>query len=297
MPGGEGRLNKDFKGAKAWSTPSAEMAAATAAGRKVVVVAGTANEGYMTSRRITVVPETMLQVTMQIEPGKDIEFRLWMQDREGAWFRMGSTTAIKGQLVFPVIEFVEPGTYQVAATSVMGERAANSDGTPVWGSTTVRTIVIVTPRQEMGTKICPNMVSFDSRSAMLSKQARRELRQLADCLGAMPKITVTGYVAQAVNPDAAKRMAYLRARNVRNYLRALGYDGGAKVQRSIINRPAACDSTNNRCSIVRLALGEARAAEKTAWDLAVELNAHSNVESMFVDESVGISSASDGSPG
>jgi hypothetical protein len=121
-------------------------------------------------------------------------------------------------------------------------------------------------------------VSFDSRSAVLSKQAKRDLRKLAECLGAMPKITVTGYVAQAVRPDAAKRMAYLRARNVRNYLNALGYDGGAKVQRSIVKRPAACDETNNRCSIVRLDLGEARVAEKSAWDLAVELNASATME-------------------
>lgn len=237
----------------------------------------------MTSRKITVVPETMLQVTMQIEPGSDIEFRLWMQDREGVWFRMGSTTAVKGQLVFPVIEFTEPGTYQVVATSVMGERAANKDGSPVWGSTTVRTIVIVTPRQEMGTKMCPNMVSFDNRSALLSKQAKRDIRKLAECLGAMPKITVTGYVGQAIRPDAAKRMAYLRARNVRNYLRELGYDGGARVQRSIVKRPAECNETNNRCSIVRLDLGQVRSAEKSAWDLAVELNAPTPVEPAPID--------------
>lgn len=290
MPGGEGRippgLRGAVKGAQAWQTSSPEMAAALAAGRKVVVVAGTADENYMTSRKITVVPETMLQVTMQIEPGNDIEFRLWMQDREGTWFRMGTTTAVKGQLVFPVIEFTEPGTYQVVATSVMGEGAANKDGSPVWGSTTVRTIVIVTPRQEMGAKICPNTVAFDSRSAVLSRQAKRDLRKLAECLGAMPHISVTGYVAQAVRPEAAKRMAYLRARNVRNYLRELGYDGVVVVQRTVVQRPSECDEAKNRCSIVRLDLGEARAAEKSAWELAVELNAPPTVESEVISTSV-----------
>ena len=130
----------------------------------------------------------------------------------------------------------------------------------------MRTIVIVTPREKMGTKMCPNMISFDPRSAVLSKKAKRQIRELAECLGAMPAIRVTGYVAQAVRPKAAKRMAYLRARNVRNYLRDLGYDGKAPVKRTIVRRPAAWKSTNNRCAIVRLDLGKQTTAERAALD-------------------------------
>ena len=63
-------------------------------------------------------------------------------------------------------------------------------------------------------------------------------------------------------------MAHLRARNVRNYLRELGYDGGAKVRTSIELRPAQCESTGNRCALVHLELGNERASERAAWNLA-----------------------------
>ena len=244
---------------------SPAMSALMDAGRNVVIASGPSQTGYMTSRKITIAPDTALQVVSQLEPENQmINFRLWMQDRQGSWFRMGNTMSVDGQVVLPVIEFTEPGTYQLVATSVTGEEAMDENGLPVWGSTTVRTIVIVTPREEMGTKMCPNMISFDPRSAVLSKKAKRQIRDLAECLGAMPAIRVTGYVAQAVRPKAAKRMAYLRARNVRNYLRDLGYDGKAPVKRTIVRRPAACKPTNNRCAIVRLELGKQTTAERAA---------------------------------
>lgn len=272
MPGGTTGGGSDarsgIKGVKVMPTASAELAAALAAGATVTMASGSAQVGYMTSRKIMIAPKTMLQIVTTLEPDdQDIAFRLWMQDRTGAWFRMGRTSTVNGQVVFPVMQFDTPGTYQVIATSVSGPRAVDSDGNPVFGSTTVRTIVIVTPRQALGTKICPNMIAFDPRSAMLSKKTKRQIRKLAECLGAMPAIKVSGYVAQAVRPEAAQRIAFLRARNVRNYLRELGYDGGAKLRTSIELRPAVCEETNNRCALVRLDLGAERPSERAAWQL------------------------------
>lgn len=272
MPGGTtgtgSGLRSGMDGVKVLPTASAELTAALAAGAKVTMASGSAQVGYMTSRKITIAPKTMLQIVSSLEPDDQrMALRLWMQDRSGEWFRMGRTSTVNGQVVFPVMQFDMPGTYQVIATSVSGSRAVDDDGNPVFGSTTVRTIVIVTPRQALGTDVCPNMVSFDPRSAMLSKDTKRQIRRLAECLGAMPAIKVSGYVAQAVRPEAAERMAFLRARNVRNYLRELGYDGGAKVRTSIELRPAACEETNNRCALVRLDLGTERPSERAAWQL------------------------------
>ncbi len=53
---------------------------------------------------------------------------------------------------------------------------------------------------------------------------------------------VTTRMDAVTQARAAKRMAYLRARNVRNYLRDLGYDGKAPVKRTIVRRPAAGES-------------------------------------------------------
>lgn len=178
------------------------------------------------------------------------------------------------------MQFDTPGTYQIIATSVSGSSAVDSSGNPVFGSTTIRTVVLVTPRQDLGSKICPNMIAFDKRSAVLDKKAKRQIRELAECLGAMPAIKVSGYVGRATRPEAAKRMAYLRARNVRNYLRELGYDGGAKIRTSIELRPAACNETNNRCALVRLELGNERTSERTAWNLVAGTENQSTVSSV-----------------
>lgn len=264
-PGIPERARNRGVGMKVIPVTSPAMSALLDSGRNVLIASGPSQTGYMTSRKVTITPNTALQVVSQLEPENQvINFRLWMQDRQGSWFRMGNTTSVDGQVVLPVVEFTEPGTYQLVATSVRGESAVDADGLPVWGTTTVRTIVIVTPREEMGTTMCPNMIAFSPRSAVLSKKAKRQIRELAECLGAMPAIRVTGYVAQAVRPEAAKRMAYLRARNVRNFLRDLGYDGKAPLSRTIVRRPAVCKPTNNRCAIVRLELGKQTTEERTA---------------------------------
>lgn len=271
-PGGSGDLGPGarsrVKGVSVMPAPSAALSAALASGSRPVSAAGTAQVGYMTSRRITVAPGTMLQLLDTLEPATQrMEFRLWLQDRTGAWFRLGSTTTVGGQVVFPVMTFRDPGTYQVIATSVRGSRATEPNGDPVWGTTTVRTIVIVTPRPAMGTAMCPNTVSFASFSAALSPTAKSQLRRLAECLGAMPAITVSGYVARAANVDAAKRLANDRARVVRAYLRSLGYDGGARVRSSIVARPGACVPSLNRCAQVHLELTAARSAELMAMEV------------------------------
>jgi len=295
-PGIPERARNRGAGMKVIPVASPAMSALMDAGRNVVIASGPSQTGYMTSRKVTVAPNTALQVVSQLEPENQmINFRLWMQDRQGSWFRMGNTMSVDGQVVLPVIEFTEPGTYQLVATSVRGESAVDENGLPVWGSTTVRTIVIVTPREEMGTKMCPNMISFDRRSAVLSKKAKRQIRDLAECLGAMPAIRVTGYVAQAVRPKAAKRMAYLRARNVRNYLRDLGYDGKAPVKRTIVRRPAACKPTNNRCAIVRLDLGKQTTAERAALDEQASAAGAPEGSAPAAGESV--ESAGDAAPG
>jgi len=95
-------------------TASPAMSALLDSGRNVLIASGPSQTGYMTSRKVTISPNTALQVVSQLEPENQmINFRLWMQDRQGSWFRMGNTMSVDGQVVLPVIEFTEPGTYQL----------------------------------------------------------------------------------------------------------------------------------------------------------------------------------------
>jgi len=259
-------------GVRALDPQSAQVAQLQADGVALRVIRSPGTEQFLTTWKYTVAPDSMLQVVMPVDPATlNVPFALWVQDRNGEWTSVGTTSVVDGQVVMPVLLFDSPGVYQVVATSMdAATQARAATSTPTWGKTTIRTIVMVNPRQMLGTKMCPNTIAFDNRSAVLSKKSKRQIRRLAECLGAMPKITVTGYVGQAIRPKAAKRMAYLRARNVRNYLRDLGYDGTAKVKRTIVERPKDCEFTDNRCSIVRLDVGKPRSAGTPAADQGVE---------------------------
>ena len=233
---------------------SAEVRDLVAGGSSFTVIVSPGTQGFATSWRYTVKQNTMLQVVMPITPASTtVPFALWVQDRTGDWKQIGTTSVVAGQIVMPVLLFDKPGVYQIVATSidaVAGARAKSSE--PQWGRTTVRTIVTVDAREALGSQLCPNMVGFNPESATLHRGDRAELRKLATCLGATPRIVITGHVHVVTNPTVAKRLAVDRAASVRSYLRDLGYTGRVVVQEAIMVRPPACEPVAGRCAIVEI---------------------------------------------
>jgi len=159
----------------------------------------------------------------------------------------------------PVLLFEKAGVYQVVATSIdSGARVRAKDVTPTWGSTAIRTIVTVSAKDVLGTTLCPNMVGFGAESAALSKGDRQLLRRLATCLGATPKVTITGYVHAVTKPKVAKQVALDRAAVVKKYLRDRGYNGRVILDQSIRTSPRECRPVEGRCAIVEIKVGDSR---------------------------------------
>jgi len=247
-------------GVQALDPQSERIQQLQASGVNLTVIRSPGTEQYMTTWKFTVEPNSMLQVVMPVEPATlNARFALWIQDRLGAWTSVGTTTVVDGQVVMPVLLFEKAGVYQVVATSIdSGARVRAKDVTPTWGSTTIRTIVTVSAKDVLGTALCPNMVGFGAESATLSKGDKKLLRRLATCLGATPKVTITGYVHAVTNPKVAKQVALDRAAAVKKYLRDRGYNGRVILNQSIKTSPRECRPVEGRCAIVEIKVGDSR---------------------------------------
>lgn len=239
---------------------SPEVNSLIAGGTSLRVIRSPGVQGFASTWRYTVPPNTMLQVLMPIDPATlATPFALWVQGRTGEWTDIGTTTVVNGEIVMPVLLFDKPGVYQVVATSIDAPAQSRvGESKPTWGRTTVRTIVTVSAADELGTLLCPNMVGFSAESAVLHRGDKSSLKKLSTCLGATPRIVITGYVHGVTNPPAAQALALERAVSVKKYLRGLGFTGRVIVDESIRDRPAECRAVEGRCAIVEIRIGSVR---------------------------------------
>jgi Fibronectin type III domain len=257
-------------GVQALDPQSERVQQLQANGVNLTVIRSPGTEKFLTTWKFTVEPNSMLQVVMPVDPPTlDVPFALWIQDRLGAWTSVGTTTVVDGQVVMPVLLFEKAGVYQVVATSIdASARTRAKDVTPTWGITTIRTIVTVSAKDVLGTAMCPNMVGFGAESWTLSAGDKQMLRRLATCLGATPKVTITGYVHAVTNPKVAQQVALDRAAAVKKYLRDRGYNGRVILDQSITSSPRECRPVEGRCAIVEIKVGDSRGRPAVVTDAA-----------------------------
>lgn len=149
----------------------------------------------------------------------------WVQDRNGAWFTLGSYEAGKSGVAVTALRLTDVGEYVLAmtteATSRSALRAGMRAGTkePTWGDSVMRVFVTVVPKKTAGA--APSKVAtatrtsfaFSSKGTHMSPGARKRLaRVVKRCDGVESvlvrqgrKVTMPGDI-----PRVKKRAATMR---------------------------------------------------------------------------------------